>query len=97
MFFFVFFFSLCFQYNLLLLQGWVECVGCADRSCFDLTCHRKATRAELVAKENLSEPISSTPLASKLTSSVFVCLCLCVCACLCVCVCEFAHGSQLYI
>ncbi|KAK1884660.1 Glycine--tRNA ligase [Dissostichus eleginoides] len=26
--------------------GWIEIVGCADRSCFDLQCHAKATKFE---------------------------------------------------
>mmetsp|Transcript_9172 Transcript_9172/g.23734 ORF Transcript_9172/g.23734 Transcript_9172/m.23734 type:complete len:346 (-) Transcript_9172:174-1211(-) len=37
--------------------GWIECVGIADRSAFDLTCHAKATGRELSAKEKLAEPI----------------------------------------
>ena len=36
--------------------GWVECVGCADRSCYDLTCHAKATKVSLVAERPLPEP-----------------------------------------
>jgi glycyl-tRNA synthetase len=36
--------------------GWVECVGCADRSCYDLSCHTKATSTALVAKKDLKEP-----------------------------------------
>ncbi|XP_062518357.1 glycine--tRNA ligase-like [Corticium candelabrum] len=36
--------------------GWVECIGCADRSCYDLSCHMKATGAALVAKKDLKEP-----------------------------------------
>ena len=39
-------------------QGWVECVGCADRSCYDLTQHTKATGVKLVAEKKLAEPIS---------------------------------------
>lgn len=37
--------------------GWVECVGCADRSAFDLKCHTKATGVKLVAEKTLPEPI----------------------------------------
>ncbi len=37
----------------------MECVGCADRSCFDLTQHSKATKVELNAKEDLAQPVSS--------------------------------------
>ncbi|XP_033639760.1 glycine--tRNA ligase-like [Asterias rubens] len=36
--------------------GWVECVGCADRSCYDLNCHSKATKVQLVAEKKLPEP-----------------------------------------
>uniref|UniRef100_A0A8W8MGW3 Glycine--tRNA ligase n=1 Tax=Magallana gigas TaxID=29159 RepID=A0A8W8MGW3_MAGGI len=38
--------------------GWVECVGCADRSCYDLNQHSKATGTKLVAEKKLQEPIS---------------------------------------
>ncbi|OWF40012.1 Glycine--tRNA ligase [Mizuhopecten yessoensis] len=38
--------------------GWVECVGCADRSCYDLTQHTKATGVKLVAERKLAEAIS---------------------------------------
>lgn len=40
--------------------GWVECVGCADRSAYDLTVHSKRTKESLVAQEFLSEPIERT-------------------------------------
>ncbi|XP_042188119.1 glycine--tRNA ligase [Callorhinchus milii] len=36
--------------------GWIEIVGCADRSCYDLTCHAKATKVALVAEKPLKEP-----------------------------------------
>ncbi|KAA3680240.1 glycyl-tRNA synthetase [Paragonimus westermani] len=38
--------------------GWIECVGCADRSCYDLLQHTKATGTRLVAEKRLSEPRS---------------------------------------
>jgi glycyl-tRNA synthetase len=37
--------------------GWIECVGCADRSAFDLTVHQKKTGEKLVVQEALPEPI----------------------------------------
>merc|ERR1712038_872739 len=37
--------------------GWVECVGCADRSAYDLSCHTKATGVKLVAEKMLPEPV----------------------------------------
>jgi len=36
--------------------GWVECVGCADRSCYDLQQHAKATGVKLVAEKPLPAP-----------------------------------------
>ncbi|XP_063063524.1 glycine--tRNA ligase [Engraulis encrasicolus] len=36
--------------------GWIEIVGCADRSCFDLTCHARATKVSLAAEKLLKEP-----------------------------------------
>ncbi|XP_066532402.1 glycine--tRNA ligase [Hoplias malabaricus] len=36
--------------------GWIEIVGCADRSCYDLQCHARATRVPLVAEKPLKEP-----------------------------------------
>ncbi|GAB1290851.1 Glycine--tRNA ligase [Apodemus speciosus] len=38
--------------------GWIEIVGCADRSCYDLACHARATKVPLVAEKPLKEPIS---------------------------------------
>ena len=34
----------------------MECVGCADRSAFDLTQHTKATGVRLAAEKKLAEP-----------------------------------------
>ncbi|XP_048121762.1 glycine--tRNA ligase isoform X1 [Alosa alosa] len=36
--------------------GWIEIVGCADRSCFDLMCHARATKVSLAAEKPLKEP-----------------------------------------
>uniref|UniRef100_A0A8C5SFC0 Glycine--tRNA ligase n=1 Tax=Laticauda laticaudata TaxID=8630 RepID=A0A8C5SFC0_LATLA len=36
--------------------GWIEIVGCADRSCYDLSCHTRATKVPLVAEKLLKEP-----------------------------------------
>lgn len=43
---------------LLFFQGWIEIVGCADRSCYDLSCHARATKVPLIAEKPLKEPIS---------------------------------------
>jgi glycyl-tRNA synthetase len=47
----------CWDAELLTSYGWIECVGCADRSAYDLTVHSKATGVSLVVKEPRPEPI----------------------------------------
>ncbi len=47
----------CWDTELHTSYGWIECVGCADRACFDLEQHAKATGASLTAAEPLAEPI----------------------------------------
>lgn len=37
--------------------GWLECVGIADRACFDLNAHSEATRVDLQYREVLDEPV----------------------------------------
>ncbi|AEO64354.1 uncharacterized protein THITE_2110427 [Thermothielavioides terrestris NRRL 8126] len=47
----------CWDAELLTSYGWVECVGCADRSAYDLTVHSRYTGASLTVKEALPEPV----------------------------------------
>ncbi|KAL8710773.1 MAG: hypothetical protein Q9225_007240 [Loekoesia sp. 1 TL-2023] len=47
----------CWDAELLTSYGWIECVGCADRSAFDLTVHTKKTGAPLYVRETRSEPL----------------------------------------
>jgi len=46
----------CWDAELLTSAGWVECVGCADRSAYDLSVHAKKTGAPLVVRERLEVP-----------------------------------------
>lgn len=46
----------CWDAEIYTSYGWVECVGCADRSCFDLTQHTLATGVRLAAEKVLAEP-----------------------------------------
>ncbi|KAJ9600090.1 hypothetical protein L9F63_009601 [Diploptera punctata] len=46
----------CWDAEMLTSYGWVECVGCADRSAFDLTQHTKATGVRLAAEKKLANP-----------------------------------------
>lgn len=36
--------------------GWLECIGCADRSCYDLSQHANATNTKLCANRPLKTP-----------------------------------------
>ena len=46
----------CWDAELLTSYGWIECVGCADRSAYDLTVHSKRTGQPLCVRETLNEP-----------------------------------------
>ncbi|KAF2205181.1 glycyl-tRNA synthetase-like protein [Delitschia confertaspora ATCC 74209] len=47
----------CWDAELLTSYGWIECVGCADRSAYDLTVHMKKTGAPLLVREPRKEPL----------------------------------------
>lgn len=47
----------CWDAELLTSYGWIECVGCADRSAYDLTVHAKRTGEALVVREARAEPL----------------------------------------
>lgn len=47
----------CWDAELFTSYGWIECVGCADRSAYDLTVHSKKTGAPLCVRENLADPL----------------------------------------
>jgi glycyl-tRNA synthetase len=47
----------CWDCELHTSSGWIECVGCADRSAYDLSVHAKKTGAPLVVRQRLDEPI----------------------------------------
>ena len=46
----------CWDAEMLTSYGWIECVGCADRSAFDLNQHSKATNVKLCAEKKLDAP-----------------------------------------
>ena len=47
----------CWDAELFTSYGWIECVGCADRSAYDLTVHKNKTGAPLVVRETRVEPL----------------------------------------
>lgn len=46
----------CWDCELQSSYGWVECVGCADRSAYDLTVHQARTNTRLTVREALEKP-----------------------------------------
>ncbi|PWN43338.1 glycyl-tRNA synthetase [Ceraceosorus guamensis] len=46
----------CWDAEIHTSYGWIECVGCADRSAYDLTVHAKKTGRNLVVQKELKEP-----------------------------------------
>ena len=47
----------CWDAELLTSYGWIECVGCADRSAYDLSVHMKKTNQPLMVRELRKEPL----------------------------------------
>jgi glycyl-tRNA synthetase len=50
----------CWDAECLSSYGWIECVGIADRSAYDLTCHSNGSKKDLSVREELKEPIFIT-------------------------------------
>lgn len=48
----------CWDAECFTSYGWIECVGCADRSAYDLSRHSEATGIDLVAQEDLPAPVT---------------------------------------
>ena len=60
----------CWDCELLTSYGYVECVGIADRSAYDLECHSKGSGKELVAREEFATPIVSRVFKAKVAKAV---------------------------
>ena len=60
----------CWDCELLTSYGWMECVGIADRSAYDLKAHAQATRKEFSAWESYAEPRTETVVEKKIASGV---------------------------
>jgi glycyl-tRNA synthetase len=46
----------CWDLEIKLTSGWVECAGHADRSCYDLTVHSKKSKVEMVGTHKFATP-----------------------------------------
>ena len=50
----------CWDAEIYTSYGWVECVGIADRACYDLRKHSNMTKTKMFAKEIFNPPIKKT-------------------------------------
>lgn len=46
----------CWDAEALTSHGWIECVGCADRSAYDLKQHTKSSGIQLTVERRLAAP-----------------------------------------
>ena len=46
----------CWDAEIEMSYGWIECVGIADRAAFDLDRHTKGSKTNLVAARKFKEP-----------------------------------------
>ncbi|KAJ2694283.1 Glycine--tRNA ligase 1, mitochondrial [Coemansia sp. RSA 1285] len=61
----------CWDAEIKTSYGWIECVGCADRSAYDLTVHSNFTGEKLCVRETLPEPLVYEKLVCEPNSRVF--------------------------
>jgi glycyl-tRNA synthetase len=47
----------CWDLEIQSSYGWIECVGHADRACYDLEVHSKATKTSMLATEKVDPPV----------------------------------------
>lgn len=60
----------CWDLEIKSSYGWVECVGHADRACYDLDVHSKATKTPMLATETLDKPVDKTFAKLKLNRKI---------------------------
>ena len=56
----------CWDLETFVSDSWLECVGCADRGCYDLSAHSKSGVEQLTSERVLEEPIIETKINVKL-------------------------------
>ncbi|EDO18298.1 hypothetical protein Kpol_1039p49 [Vanderwaltozyma polyspora DSM 70294] len=61
----------CWDAELKTSYGWIECVGCADRSAYDLTVHSIKTKEKMVVRQKLETPVEVTQWEIDLTKKLF--------------------------
>ena len=61
----------CWDAEILTSYGWIECVGCADRSAYDLTVHSKRTKEKLVVRQSLEMPVKELVWQCVINKKIF--------------------------
>ncbi|KAJ1950924.1 Glycine--tRNA ligase 1, mitochondrial, partial [Linderina pennispora] len=61
----------CWDAEIKTSYGWIECVGCADRSAYDLTVHANKTKEKMCVRETLPEPLVYDKLVCETNKKVF--------------------------
>lgn len=61
----------CWDADIETSYGWIECVGCADRSAYDLTVHANKTKEKLCVRQPLPEPKVVTVLECEIDKKKF--------------------------
>jgi len=62
----------CWDAEIETCYGWLECVGIADRACFDLNAHAEATKVDLQYREALETPVEEEVLSLTKASGIAV-------------------------
>eukprot|EP00930_Biecheleria_cincta_P097809 TRINITY_DN8949_c0_g1_i1.p1 TRINITY_DN8949_c0_g1~~TRINITY_DN8949_c0_g1_i1.p1 ORF type:complete len:630 (+),score=150.63 TRINITY_DN8949_c0_g1_i1:68-1957(+) len=62
----------CWDAEIETCYGWLECVGIADRSCFDLNAHAEAAKVDLAFREALETPIETEVLRLTKAAGILV-------------------------
>lgn len=61
----------CWDFEIQSSYGWIECVGCADRSAYDLTVHSVRTKQPLRVQQRLEQPITIEKLEASYNAKDF--------------------------
>lgn len=61
----------CWDAEIHTSYGWIECVGCADRSAYDLTVHSTKTGTKLLVRENLDKPVTQDVTEAVINKKAF--------------------------
>mmetsp|Transcript_51341 Transcript_51341/g.94876 ORF Transcript_51341/g.94876 Transcript_51341/m.94876 type:complete len:663 (+) Transcript_51341:69-2057(+) len=62
----------CWDAEVCSSYGWLECVGLADRACFDLNAHARAARCDLSYKEALEKPVEKEVIGITKASGITI-------------------------